>query len=146
PSAGARSAATLQPVFPFVQIGSGGLMSGEMGLNWRGALSDQIILYVRSDTQSYWRGFTFDHYERNTWRSSATRTRFRPRVPAVAGGGVYIQTFYYVAPQPQALLAGYWPERVYFNQGELEVYRDDAGGFQASGPLGPGARYAVRSL
>ena len=36
--------------------------SSELDLNFRGQLSDEIVMKVRSSEESYWRGMAFDTY------------------------------------------------------------------------------------
>jgi transglutaminase-like putative cysteine protease len=93
PLSGGITAEIINPGVPLVQING---WSNEIGdyffgfdtnldLRYRGGLSDQLVMYVRSPSRSYWRSHSYDYYDGISWsQSSKTLTEIRSR-------GVYFQ-------------------------------------------------------
>lgn len=111
---------TVTPVFPFVQLNPSGRVGGSPGmdLSWRGQPDETVVLQVRSEASSYWRGLAFDRYEDSKWTSVSQRNFRVPsgegtiRVPFEGSpppGRRYVQTFYAVQDQPDVLFTGYYP-------------------------------------
>ncbi|MCX6022744.1 MAG: transglutaminaseTgpA domain-containing protein, partial [Chloroflexi bacterium] len=113
-------AQTVTPLFPFVQLtpeGRTGMNPG-MDLSWRGKPDDTVVLQVRSEAGSYWRGLAFDRYADSAWSSTSPRRPLRRQNDGAAmvvfehppvGRNRYVQTFFAVQDQPNVLFSGYTP-------------------------------------
>jgi transglutaminase-like putative cysteine protease len=93
PLSGGIQAEIINPGVPLVQVNgwSDGVSDYYYGfdtnldLRYRGGLSDEIVMYVRSPSQSYWRSHSYDFYDGVQWsQSDQTLTEIENR-------GVYFQ-------------------------------------------------------
>lgn len=93
PLNGGIQAEIINPGVPLVQIngwsnGSSDYYYGfdtSLDLRYRGGLSDEIVMYVRSPSHSYWRSHSYDFYDGVSW-SQSDKT-----LTDVDGRGVYYQ-------------------------------------------------------
>ncbi|MCB0197049.1 MAG: hypothetical protein KDJ65_34190, partial [Anaerolineae bacterium] len=80
PLRGGISSEIINPGVPLVQVNgwSDGVSDYYYGfdtaldLRYRGGLSDQIVMYVRSPSRSYWRSHSYDFYDGVRWSQSDT--------------------------------------------------------------------------
>ncbi|MCB0165896.1 MAG: transglutaminase family protein [Anaerolineae bacterium] len=80
PLRGGVSAEIINPGVPLVQVN--GWSDGRsdyyygfdttLDLRYRGGLSDQMVMYVRSPSRSYWRSHSYDFYDGFSWRQNET--------------------------------------------------------------------------
>jgi transglutaminase-like putative cysteine protease len=111
----------------------------ELDLNYRGALSKDIVLRVGSTTGEYWRAMAFDKFDGHRWTMSdpdTTYTRVSSYGSGIGLGEVpslvvprrvrtsnLTQVFYYEADQPNLVPAASVPYLIYFPIGNVEVDR-----------------------
>lgn len=161
PVRGGATAQIINPALPLVQIQgtSDGVSNyyygfdSRLDLSYRGGLSDQIVMYVRSGAWSYWRSHAYDRYDGRTWSQSATDLRLRNRqnaMPffqlrdAVPGRETFVQTFEIVQPLPNVVFTGGEPLEVHLAARQIGL--DPSGGIRIGEPLRPGAVYSVVSM
>ena len=95
-------------------------------LGYSGSYADTVVMHVRSQISSYWRGLTLDEYDGRGWLSSSAQIRLRnegrgeftlPDSSAgLSGERVYWQVYYILSDQPNAVFTGYNPGRIYLPQ------------------------------
>jgi transglutaminase-like putative cysteine protease len=140
---------------PFNPAGYYGL-GASLDLNYRGRLSSEVILKVRSAETAYWRGLVFDQYTGREWKMSDQQTkRISAKAnivslpPAQDNAVPYedyfrlIHTFHLLKDGSNAVFAAYEPVELYFP--EDHVYYDRYGSVRAPGPLQQGTVYSVIS-
>lgn len=93
PLSGGTSAEIINPGVPLVQIngwsnGTSDYYYGfdtSLDLRYRGGLSNELVMYVRSPSRSYWRSHSYDTYDGVRWsQSDTTLAKLRDR-------GVYFE-------------------------------------------------------
>ena len=128
-------------------------------LRARGALSDTIVMRVRSPQAALWRGQVYDTFDGTRWTASDETTQVLPisddgtslAVPLPldtgASGGVpvrrVVQTFYVQTQQPNVVFHAASPERVFFPANGVRM--DRYGSIRAPILLDPGLVYSVVS-
>ena len=78
PLSGGITAEIINPGLPLVQINGWSDQVGDyffgfdtnLDLRYRGGLSDNIVMYVRSPSRSYWRSHSYDFYDGTIWSQS----------------------------------------------------------------------------
>jgi len=78
PLSGGITAEIINPGLPLVQINGWSNQVGDyffgfdtnLDLRYRGGLSDNIVMYVRSPSRSYWRSHSYDFYDGTVWSQS----------------------------------------------------------------------------
>ena len=78
PLRGGVKSQIINPGVPLVQIngwsdGSSDYFYGfdtNLDLRYRGGLSDEMVMYVRSPSRSYWRSHSYDFYTGDSWGQS----------------------------------------------------------------------------
>ncbi|MBI2886067.1 MAG: DUF3488 domain-containing protein [Chloroflexi bacterium] len=147
---------TVTPLFPFVSIttSSAGAKEPQMSLAYRGKPGQNIVLYVRSEIQSYWRGLALDEYDGQSWRSTSGRRLlvrqhqgwFDLEVPRSAHSGTeYVQSFTVVQEGAEVLLTGYWPKTVHHLSPTVILEGGLGGTLIDARALSTGTSYAVLS-
>jgi len=109
----------------------------ELDLNYRGELSDQIVMRVASPSGEFWRAMAFDTWNGSSWTMSQPRKTFdrlavygsaiplapvpslslTSRVPTVELN----QVFYLETDQPNLIPAAAVPSLIYFPTNKVEV-------------------------
>lgn len=125
-------------------------------LNYRGRLSKEIVMRVRSPESRYWRGMAFDRYDGSSWEMSepeettVLETGMLPiRVPREFNSNFFlpfhelIQTFYIEKDSSNLIMASQNPFEIYFPT--YSVHLDNYGGFRSPIPLTEGIVYSVVS-
>ncbi len=157
------SANVINPAVPLVQI-QGEVNRGEseyyfgfadqIDLSYRGGLSDTVMMLVKSQAWSYWRGYALDHYDGRNWEQSDEQIeRIRggfddnvfdvdPDAPAW-GGEWFVQSFYIMQDMPNIVWAGGRPFRAYVASQELG--QDSTGGLRLGSALQRGMTYSIIS-
>ena len=123
----------------------------EMDLRVRGALSDELVMRVRSTSPAMWRGIIFDRYDGTSWFGDdsdptdlgadipvAYPIRFRSLGPRQT----LSQTFYIEMEQANVVFAAGQPDAVWFEGG---VGIDELGALRTDSTLTPGTVYSVVS-
>ncbi len=140
---------------PFNPEGYYGL-SARLNLNYRGRLSSEVVMQVRSAESAYWRGLIFDRYTGEAWEISETSTVPLPLrdgyvnvPPALDSGAAFgnfvklTQSFYLLRPSANTIFAAYQPVEIYFPA--TPVYFDRYGSLRAPEPLAEGTVYTAVS-
>lgn len=121
-------------------------------LRVRGALSDEVVLKVRSPRPAFWRGAVFDVYEQSAWGLSRDKTTPVIGLPAEISADQgdepqnsvdLLQTFYVEQDQPNLVFSAYRPREVWFPTEQLDV--DDQAGVRSRVLLEKGTVYSVMS-
>ncbi|MBI2862526.1 MAG: hypothetical protein HYX89_06880 [Chloroflexi bacterium] len=156
PYLGSAAAATITPIFPFLDVSGGTVgFTPEMNLRSRSWPTNVVVMYVRSPVISYWRGLTFDQYTGSEWRSTVAPAPlpFSPAgrypLPYSAAGASdqrYSQTYYIVRPQPNVIFTGYRAVRLYFPRELVYATGEDVGTFQTQQALPAGTSYVADSI
>lgn len=122
----------------------------ELDLNFRGRLSDEVALKVRSPRRQYWRGMAYDRYDGRTWRM------FRPEdvatlsvgtLPFTLGNDPFdsgvtgVVTVYVEKDQTNLVLMPERSRRLYFPTSTL--FEDYNGGIRSPVTLDQGLYYTV---
>jgi protein-glutamine gamma-glutamyltransferase len=126
----------------------------QLDLRYRGRLSDEIVMYVRSPAWSYWRSHAYDDYDGQVWsladavvtptvHAAGTVDFVVPADPQALSGDELVQSFYLVQDQPNLVLAAYRPVEVVMNAAEVVI--DSGDGLRVSQPLKAGFAYTVLS-
>jgi len=156
------SSEIINPAVPLVQIqgmssDSGDYyygFAGDLDLSYRGGLSDEIMMYVRSPAASYWRSHGYDVYDGRTWsqtgggeiktypRNSVTG-RFLLRHPPPPGQQ-FVQTFFIARPLPNLIFMGGEPVELYLVANEIAV--DNSGGVRVGDSLKAPMYYSIVSV
>ncbi|MBX9772393.1 MAG: DUF3488 and transglutaminase-like domain-containing protein, partial [Candidatus Obscuribacterales bacterium] len=134
--------------------------SQQLDLNYRGQLSDQVVVRVGSRAGHYWRGMAFDRYDGHHWTMSRPKTT----ITKVAGESSAIslsslpflalpartrsqdtgQVFYLESDQPNLILAAAVPYQLYFPSGNIAV--DEYGSLRSPSVMEHDTMYTVFSL
>ncbi len=161
PIRGGPSAQIINPAVPLLQIG--GWSNGEseyyygfdsrLDLSYRGGLSNNIVMYVRSPAQSFWRSHAFDLYDGRTWTQSRSDVQMLQREPdasfftvpgATATGEVFVQSYEVVRPLPNLLFTAGVPVELHVAADSVAM--DSSGGLRIAEALQPGMTYSVVSV
>ncbi len=78
PIPSAPASEIINPAVPLLQIGGWSDDSSDfyygfdtrLDLSYRGGLSDEVVMYVRSPAWSHWRSHTYDYYDGRSWSQS----------------------------------------------------------------------------
>ena len=168
PLEGGVKSEIINPGVPLVQIngwsdGTSDYFYGfdtDLDLRYRGGLSDEIMMYVRSPSRSYWRSHSYDFYTGVTWtQSDKALTEVKPEVGVVyrlsppLGSPLrkketgeeqrIVQSFTVVREQPNLIFAAYRPAEIYIAAEEVSI--DSGDGLRLPQPLKPGFTYSVVS-
>lgn len=129
----------------------------QLDLNYRGKLSDQVVMRVRSNRPAYWRGMAFDSYDGQTWsmtrpmelrRVGLGRTPLWVRASSELKQNIVlrerlIQTFYIEQDQSNLVFHAPYAETIYFPTSYLLM--DLYGGLRSPIELFRGTVYTVIS-
>lgn len=93
PLRGGITAEIINPGVPLVQVNGWSNDVGDyffgfdtnLDLRYRGGLSNQIVMYVRSPSRSYWRSHSYDYYDGTTWGQSDKS------ITQIEQGGIYFE-------------------------------------------------------
>ena len=150
----------VNPAVPLVQINGWSDQEGEyyygfdaqLDLSYRGGLTDNIVMYVRSPAWSYWRSHSYDTYDGRAWRQADQRLLdlaferqlyFHIPYDEQALGEEVVQSFFLVRQQPNLVFAAYRPVAAYLNTGALVL---DAGdGLRVGEAMPAGTSYTIVS-
>ncbi len=141
----------LPAVLPLVEAGSAGGEGRAINLRVRGRLGEEVVLRVRAPAASYWRAYTLERYDGQSWRAERPPSTLPPialHIP-IADEGTSIpgaslpQTFYVRQPLGHDILAAYPLRELYFPARRLSLF--DSGTVQAPFPLRRGMTYAAVS-
>jgi transglutaminase-like putative cysteine protease len=160
PVRGGSSAAIINPAIPLVQVQGWSNQVGEyyygfdsqLDLGYRGGLSNDIMMYVRSPAASYWRSHGYDYYSGRTWKQSDTSTELigrKGRAFTLSDESwlrrdYFVQTYTIVRPLPNLVFTAGKPLQVYMDADRLAL--DTTGGLRVGDSLQPGLVYSVLSL
>lgn len=141
PSSGRRE------VNPFAYYG----FSETLDLNFRGRLSDNIALKIRSNRSEYWRGMAYDIYDGSQWSMSApddvknmtvaTLPFNLPSDTLSGGGGTQVRTLYVESDQSNLILLPPNSRQLYFPANL--IFRDRYGGYRSPMMLEKGLYYSI---
>ncbi len=170
PLRGGIKAQVINPGLPLVQVNGWSNDTGDyfygfdstLDLRYRGGLSDEIVMYVRSPSRSYWRSHSFDFYTGDSWQQSDPSLTPLPRrqgvyfqidpplgspVLAVAAPSSaeqqIVQSFTIVREQPNLIFAAYRPAELYIVAETASIDSGDA--IRLPDTLKPGMTYSVVS-
>lgn len=137
----------------------------ELDLRYRGGLSDEIVMYVRSPSRSYWRSHSYDFYSGTSWRQSSQklieierRCTIRTRLTPPLGSPIdltetayhqrprpqeIVQSFTIVKQQPNLIFTAYRPAEIFLLT--ADIWRDIGDGLRLPQALAPGLTYSVVS-
>ena len=151
----------VNPAFPLVQINGQSNQKGDyydgfdarLDLSYRGGLSDDVVMYVRSPAWSYWRSHSYDTYTGSAWEQHDSallnlaqdnrQIYFQIPADSQALGDEVVQSFYLVRDQPNLVFAAYRPLEAYLNTASLAL---DAGdGLRVGAPMRAGTTYTIIS-
>lgn len=122
----------------------------ELDLNFRGRLSDEVALKVRSPRRQYWRGMAYDRYDGRTWRLMApdeVATLSVGALPFALGNDPFdsgvtgVVTVYVEKDQTNLVLLPERPRRLYFPSSIL--FQDYNDGMRSPVTLDQGLYYTV---
>lgn len=129
-----------------------------LDLRYRGTLSNEIVMHVRSSAYSYWRGLVFDKYNGHGWDISFPQARpiadpdsspiIVPARPDSARanatvGDTLTQTYFLDKNQPNLIFSAYEATNLYFPSDH--VFLDRYGSLRADAALPAGSTYTVVS-
>jgi len=131
--------------------------STELDLNFRGKLSDEIVLKVRSPEARYWRGMAFDLYDGKEWKMSepfklkkawARNPQMFLRMSETVKKDItpkkeLIQTFYIEKEQSNLVFSSPYVEQLYFPSEYVMI--DEYGSIRSPSELAQGLTYSVIS-
>lgn len=131
--------------------------STELDLNFRGELSDEIVMKVRSSEATYWRGMAFDTYDGKTWKMTEPYTLRKiwansPPMYVKMSNQIrkgiirtheLTQTFYIEKEQSNLVFSAPYADEVYFPSNYLSV--DKYGSLRSPVELAEGLTYSVVS-
>lgn len=131
--------------------------STELDLNFRGKLSDHLVMRVRTSRASYWRGMAFDAYDGLRWRMTEPyqlKRIARNRLPLwvretrelkqnIVQRERVVQTFYIEYDQSNLIFKAPYAEFLYFPTSY--VLMDNYGGLRSPIELYEGTTYTVVS-
>ena len=155
---GATGAEPARPGSPGGATGVGGYegFAGPLDTALRGTLGDQVVFHVRASLPGYFLGATYDHWDGESWTSSApfrattvlaTGSPFQ--IPPAGDSGHYVrgaadvQTFYVAVPLPNLIFSTGQPEQVWFPDRHLYVGKDKS--LRTGVAITPGTVYTVVS-
>ena len=155
------TAQIVNPALPLVQINGWSGQRGDyyygfssrLDLTYRGGLSDDVVMFVRSPAWSYWRSHSYDTYTGSAWEQADTalnelvqdRRQIDFPIPAdtQAQGDELVQSYYLVRDQPNLVFAAYRPVEAYLNTRSLAL---DAGdGLRVGEAMKAGTSYTIIS-
>lgn len=167
PLQGGVKAQIINPGVPVVQINGWSDESSDyyygfdtrLDLRYRGGLSSEVVMYVRSPSRSYWRSHSYDFYTGESWEQhdqNLTPVQRRRRVQFVVSpppgsplgsdqptGQQMVQSFSLVKDQPNLIFAAYRPAEVFIAAESLSLDRGD--GLRLPNLLRAGMTYSVVS-
>lgn len=131
--------------------------STELDLNFRGELSDEVVMKVRSPEAQYWRGMAFDTYTGKTWKMTEPYnlrkvwanvppmyTRMQSEIKKdLTRKREVVQTFYIEKEQSNLVFSSPYADEVYFPSNYLSV--DKYGSLRSPVELNQGLVYSVVS-
>lgn len=131
--------------------------STELDLNFRGELSDEIVMKVRSAEASYWRGMAFDTYDGKIWKMTEPYnlrkvwanippmyTRMQSQIKKdLTRKRELVQTFYIEKEQSNLVFSAPYADEIYFPSNYLSV--DRYGSLRSPVELNQGLVYSVVS-
>ena len=128
--------------------------SSFLDLNLRGRLSDDIVMRVRTSTETYYRGLGFNHYTGRGWeiRNESLQQVISPNPPISLNiDGAFgerdkelVQIYYIEKDMPNIILSAYHMSQLFFPSDT--VYVDAHGGVRTAFPLEAGLVYSVISF
>lgn len=162
PISGGVKSEIINPGLPLVQIdgwsdGTSDYFYGfdtNLDLRYRGGLHDEVVMYVRSPSRSYWRSHSYDFYDGTTWRQSnksltplkkTGSVSFKVPYDERGVGDQIVQSFTIVRDQPNLLFAAYRPAEVFIMARKGTVVIDRGEGLRTSEALKEGMTYSVIS-
>lgn len=128
------------------------VLSGTLDMTERPRLSDRVVMTVRADRESFWRGQTFDVWDGRTWRRSDSDVRLvgangEIRTDefdlAARDGAPLRQEFRIEARYSEMMPAA--PSAVRVESAHAVAQWSDGTVFAGLEPIGPGAAYVVES-
>lgn len=170
PLRGGITSEIINPGLPLVQINGWNDEKGDyffgfdttLDLRYRGGLSDNVVMYVRSPSRSYWRSHSYDYYDGLTWSQSdksvfALKSRYgvRFKISVPLGSPLsrtkndpsleqeIVQSFTIVRDQPNLIFAAYRPTEIFVAAENISV--DSGDGLRLPEPLKAGLTYSVIS-
>jgi len=168
PLRGGVKSEIVNPGVPLVQINGWSDETGDyffgfdsnLDLRYRGGLSDNIVMYVRSPSRSYWRSHSYDFYDGIIWSQSDKSlieikrrgVRFQMRQPLGAPlepapppgeAETIVQTFNIMTEQPNLIFAAYRPSQIFISAENISV--DSGDGLRLPENLEAGITYSVVS-
>lgn len=169
PLRGGIKSQIINPGVPLVQIngwndGSSDYFYGfdtNLDLRYRGGLSDEMVMYVRSPSRSYWRSHSYDFYSGESWGQSDPTLTPVPRrrrvyfeispplgspqslVQAGQAEQQIVQSFTLAKDQPNLVFAAYRPAEIFIVAENLS--RDSGDGLRLPETLKAGMTYSVVS-
>lgn len=131
--------------------------STELDLNFRGELSDEVVMKVRSAEANYWRGMSFDSYTGKNWKMSEpfNLTKIWANTPPMfvkmnnqvpkdlTKKRELIQTFYIEKEQSNLVFSAQYADEIYFPSNYLSA--DKYGSLRSPVELNQGLVYSVVS-
>jgi protein-glutamine gamma-glutamyltransferase len=139
-SAGSRSSAANYYAF-----------GDRMDLRVRGALSDELVMRVRSSAPALWRGAVFDTYDGIGWSGDESEPAplgltppylYPPEFRSLGPRQELTETFYIESEQPSLVFSGGQPDEVYYD-GPVSI--DALGALRTASTLTEGTVYSVVS-
>jgi transglutaminase-like putative cysteine protease len=132
--------------------------STELDLNFRGELSNEIVMKVRSSESSYWRGMAFDTYDGKSWKMTKPfevnkvwanippmRVKMSREVQKdITPKHELIQTFYIEKEQSNLVFSSPYADELYFPSNYVMV--DQYGSIRSPVELQEGLTYSVISM
>lgn len=127
----------------------------ELFLNFRGRLSDDVAMKVRSSRPQYWRAMAYDFYTGSTWKLSFPEkvTDLKPSPPpifyippfeaSISEKYELTQVYTIVKNQSNLIFTAYVPKRIYFPVGVIMV--DPYEGLRSPVEMFEGVTYTVVS-
>jgi hypothetical protein len=169
PVHGSPSAEIVNPAVPVVQIEGWSDQqsdyyygfSSRLDLSYRGGLTDEVVMVVRSPVWSYWRSHAFDTYDGRSWSLSDGESLDRqwrwslwfPLLDEETMGTInqmaarpdyFFHSFHIVRDMPNLVFMGGQPVELMIAADQIAV--DSTGGVRVGGPLKAGTIYSVGSL
>jgi protein-glutamine gamma-glutamyltransferase len=129
----------------------------QLDLSYRGNLSDNIVMYVRSPAASYWRSHAYDTYNGRTWSKSNDELEYigeggfyfslLPDYPGLLDyppGESFTQSFYVMRDLPNLIFVGGEPIKLFFAADQIGI--DIYDGLHVGEPMTAGTTYTVVSM
>ncbi len=172
PLRGGIKAEIINPGVPLVQVNGWSNETGDyfygfdtnLDLRYRGGLSDEIVMYVRSPSRSYWRSHSYDFYTGFSWeqsdkslteidqREAGVHYQLSPPLGSPKSGRAgqrpgesdrIVQSFTIVREQPNLVFAAYRPAELFIVAERISL--DSGDGIRLPDLLQPGFTYSVIS-